>query len=67
MSLVNALQAAGSRDVHTANMQFVVDLEQCIVNHAHKLALTFPQWGDKCEPVTSKVDIQAKICICGGA
>ena len=26
-----------------------------------RLADTFPEWGDKCDPVTSKVDLQAKI------
>ena len=41
--------------------EFVLDLEQCIRNHGTKLAETFPQWGNKCMPVTSKVDIQAKI------
>ena len=41
--------------------EFVLDLESCIRNHASRLADTFPEWGDKCDPVTSKVDLQAKI------
>ena len=40
---------------------FVGDLEDCIRNHATRLAETFPQWGNKCEPVTSKVDFQAAL------
>ena len=40
---------------------FVEDLEACIRNHALRLAETFPQWGDKCGAVTSKVDYQAMI------
>ena len=48
------VQAFGSQE-------FVLDLETCIRNHAIKLAATFPEWGNKCDPVTSKVDYQAKI------
>lgn len=40
---------------------FVLDLEDCIRNHAYRLAETFPQWGNKCGAVTSKVDFQAMI------
>ena len=40
---------------------FVPDLEECIRNHALKLAATFPEWGDKCTPATHKVDYQAKV------
>lgn len=41
--------------------EFVDDLEFCITNHARRLAETFPQWGNKCNPVTSKVDFQAAL------
>ena len=41
--------------------EFVTDLEECIRNHARRLAETFPQWGDKCGAVTDKVDFQARI------
>eukprot|EP00966_Prymnesium_polylepis_P059085 1369572-Prymnesium_polylepis.1 len=44
-----------------ADLTFAVALEECIRNHAFKLAETFPQWGDKCDAVTTKVDFQAKI------
>ena len=47
-----AAQDFGSRE-------FVEDLEACIHNHAFRLAMTFPEWGNKCNPVTSKVDFQA--------
>ena len=40
---------------------FVTDLEECIRNHATRLAETYPQWGNKCDPVTSKVDFQAAL------
>ena len=40
---------------------FVPDLEECIRNHALKLAATFPESGDKCTPATHKVDYQAKV------
>lgn len=40
---------------------FVGDLEDCIRHHATRLAETFPQWGNKCDPVTSKVDFQAAL------
>jgi len=40
---------------------FVDDLEECIRNHGRRLAETFPSWGDKCNPVTSKVDFQAAL------
>jgi hypothetical protein len=45
----------------SADLTFAFALEECIRNHAHKLAETFPQWGDKCDAVTSKVDFQAKV------
>jgi len=41
--------------------QFVTDLEYCIKNHAYRLAETFPEWGNKCDAVTGKVDYQAKL------
>ena len=45
----------------TADLTFVQDLEECIRAHAVRLAETFPQWGNKCGPVTTKVDYQAEI------
>ena len=42
-------------------MVFVHELEQCIRNHATRLAATFPTWGSRCLPPTTKVDIQAQI------
>jgi len=41
--------------------EFVTDLEHCIRTHALRLAETFPQWGDKCGAVTTKVDFQALV------
>ena len=41
--------------------EFVVDLETCIRQHGFRLAETFPQWGNKCGPVTTKVDFQAMV------
>ncbi len=43
------------------DLGFALTLEECIRNHALKLAATFPLWGNKCGPVTDKVDIQAMI------
>ena len=40
---------------------FVWDLEECIRNHAKRLAEEFPRWGNKCGAATHKVDVQAKL------
>ena len=42
-------------------LEFALDLEACIRNHALRLAETFPSWGNKCEAVTTKVDYQAMV------
>ena len=42
-------------------LRFVHDLEECIRRHARRLAETFPSWGNKCGPVTAKVDFQAAL------
>ena len=51
--------AGAVEDLHST--EFVTDLEACIRGHAHRLAETFPHWGNKCDPVTSKVDYQASV------
>ena len=33
--------------------RFALALEECIRNHAKRLAQTFPQWGNKCVPATT--------------
>ena len=35
------------------DLQFALDLEECIRNHARGLAETFPTWGNKCMPPTT--------------
>ena len=57
--LVSCLAHARSENLQAGH--FVLDLESCIRNHAHRLADTFPDWGNKCNPVTEKVDFQAKV------
>ena len=44
-----------------SSLEFVTDIEECIRNHAKRLAATFPHWGNKCCAVTAKVDFQASL------
>jgi hypothetical protein len=57
--LLALLAPATSGEIRSG--EFINELEQCIRNHARRLAQTFPQWGDKCGPVTAKVDFQAAL------